>query len=601
MNSKRVLIAVERYGLPLLLCATACAFVAAVGQAFKASPEPSLWAALIDTVTSDSNEAKGAAKVMHVLLTASLGWAAVKVYMATAGFKWDAFYARHLLRQHVVIVAGRPSQAEAAGLAAAASRPPSGYDLPDKSALAVDLALSLAREQRVLLSLPSITEGSRAKLWEAGVTVLNADLAMPEVLEAAGATRARSLIAMRDAHGDNSILTRAAVSPAFGHPELQCKCMIEPLEAKRDFRLEDYLEPETVSRVRVFNESELVARRIITAFPPDQLVAQGDRGVHVLLVGLGSVGQALLVQLARMGHYRSALKPKVTVVDRHVKALWKQAREAHPALETWLGIQTEETRIEDVGFQEIENWLTDERPITAVYVCTKDEIANLRISRLLLRRMLEREQSGGPPTPTVVALDPPGGCLLEDFAAYGAYKERFRLFSLVRGDGDLGSSPVAGSLLSEMDDARARLLHEDYCAKDDRGCAETPGRRKAAANLPWESLPETYREANRSSADHIEVKLRAVGRTLAPRGSAAEAPLTPEELEVLSRMEHDRWWADRALDGWTYAPERDNARKHHPDMVPYEQLSEPKRQLDRDNVQNILRIAAGSSLVLAMA
>jgi hypothetical protein len=66
-------------------------------------------------------------------------------------------------------------------------------------------------------------------------------------------------------------------------------------------------------------------------------------------------------------------------------------------------------------------------------------------------------------------------------------------------------------------------------------------------------------------------------------------------------MEHDRWWADRALDGWTYAPERDNARKHHPDMVPYEQLSEPKRQLDRDNVQNILRIAAGSSLVLVLA
>ena len=135
---------------------------------------------------------------------------------------------------------------------------------------------------------------------------------------------------------------------------------------------------------------------------------------------------------------------------------------------------------------------------------------------------------------------------------------------------------------------------------DDARCASTPGATKAAANQPWEALPETYREANRASADHFDVKLRAVGRRIAPKHTAVEAPLTSAELEVLARMEHSRWWADRSLDGWQFGETRDNARKLHPDMVPYADLSEPVRQLDRDNVLHIIEILKGETGVLAM-
>ena len=91
----------------------------------------------------------------------------------------------------------------------------------------------------------------------------------------------------------------------------------------------------------------------------------------------------------------------------------------------------------------------------------------------------------------------------------------------------------------------------------------------------------------------------ALPRGDVPARSAAE--LNAQELEVLARMEHDRWWAERALDGWQYGPERDNACKLHPNMVPYEQLAEKIRQLDRDNVQQVLQLALGDDRVLAMA
>lgn len=45
-----------------------------------------------------------------------------------------------------------------------------------------------------------------------------------------------------------------------------------------------------------------------------------------------------------------------------------------------------------------------------------------------------------------------------------------------------------------------------------------------------------------------------------------------------AREEHDRWMAAKTADGWEYGPVRDNARKLHPSMVPFEYLT-PGEQL----------------------
>ena len=55
--------------------------------------------------------------------------------------------------------------------------------------------------------------------------------------------------------------------------------------------------------------------------------------------------------------------------------------------------------------------------------------------------------------------------------------------------------------------------------------------------MRWEALPENIRSANRMVADHFDVKLRAVGRRIIPRGEDKEAPLDAGEVEVLASME----------------------------------------------------------------
>jgi hypothetical protein len=59
----------------------------------------------------------------------------------------------------------------------------------------------------------------------------------------------------------------------------------------------------------------------------------------------------------------------------------------------------------------------------------------------------------------------------------------------------------------------------------------------------------------------------------------------PAELEALTERlaenAHDLWAAQRLAQGWTYGPQRDDARKLHPCLVPYAALPDSEKEFDR--------------------
>lgn len=62
-----------------------------------------------------------------------------------------------------------------------------------------------------------------------------------------------------------------------------------------------------------------------------------------------------------------------------------------------------------------------------------------------------------------------------------------------------------------------------------------------------------------------------------------------ELTELLSRNAHDIWARQRLADGWRHGPRRDDARKEHPSLVPYEELSESEKEYDRSTVLETLK------------
>ena len=68
----------------------------------------------------------------------------------------------------------------------------------------------------------------------------------------------------------------------------------------------------------------------------------------------------------------------------------------------------------------------------------------------------------------------------------------------------------------------------------------------------------------------------------------------PESLlplvEEMSKNVHEVWAATRMAQGWTYGPERNDAEKKHPCLVPYEELSEEERDYDRNTSQQTIKL-----------
>ena len=58
--------------------------------------------------------------------------------------------------------------------------------------------------------------------------------------------------------------------------------------------------------------------------------------------------------------------------------------------------------------------------------------------------------------------------------------------------------------------------------------------------------------------------------------------------DILARMEHSRWCAEKCLNGWEYGPRNDKNKKH-PDLLPFDELESVAQKKDLDTVENMCR------------
>jgi hypothetical protein len=63
-------------------------------------------------------------------------------------------------------------------------------------------------------------------------------------------------------------------------------------------------------------------------------------------------------------------------------------------------------------------------------------------------------------------------------------------------------------------------------------------------------------------------------------------------------QEHARWCRERWMSGWTYDETRDDVAQHHPSLLPYDRLSEPLRELDRQTIKRLPGLLAELGIVL---
>ncbi len=216
---------------------------------------------------------------------------------------------------------------------------------------------------------------------------------------------------------------------------------------------------------------------------------------------------------------------------------------------------------------------TDGPSPTAAYVCVRDETQALTTALALVRAL--------PGTPILL--------LLERATAFGELVHRdtpdLRVLSL---DQRILTPEV---LLDSTVERIARALHEDY-----RG--HTPSEDPSAA--PWAHLPEVLRASSRAQASDVATKIRATQRVLVPDDGQPPDVFTEAEVDHLGHLEHDRWTSERLAAGWTPGP-RDAQDRTSPFLVPWEELDEDVREVDRRFVRALPAVLADAGLLLRRA
>ncbi|HZZ79842.1 MAG TPA: NAD-binding protein [Gemmataceae bacterium] len=105
----------------------------------------------------------------------------------------------------------------------------------------------------------------------------------------------------------------------------------------------------------------------------------------------------------------------------------------------------------------------------------------------------------------------------------------------------------------------------------------------------WRADTEVNRRSNRSAATHALIALGCLGMRLIEPGAAHEgafSELTPTsvQIEMLAEMEHNRWVAERLLEGFSYG-ERSDQPPLRPQLCTWEVLNQDsalKKEPDKD-------------------
>ena len=138
-----------------------------------------------------------------------------------------------------------------------------------------------------------------------------------------------------------------------------------------------------------------------------------------------------------------------------------------------------------------------------------------------------------------------------------------------------------------------RAIHEVYLCgqkKDgNQGTDDHPSR------MDWDNLDEEVKQLNRMLAENIPYYLLLINCGYRPKPGKPNREdrlmeFTEEEVDYLAKMAHERWAHEMRLKGWQYGNQRDDENKHHNCIMPWEQLPEELKGVDRGTMKAIPQI-----------
>lgn len=418
------------------------------------------------------------------------------------------------------------------------------------------LALSMAAEHRPVVGVDLDAHGPGvAALRAHGIPVFAGDPTDPAVLRAVRLDRASSLVALSANDATNVGIAAAARTVPRPRRAVDLRCSVHLADAELTQLLRGSgLGGEETVRIEFFNMHERGARALVA----ENLVLEPGSAPHLVVVGLGQLGRAVLLVAAQEWAEVGEGPLTATLVDIEAPRRMQAMEMQHPGLvdsvdACLLTFDVEAPTRE--GLAQLTQRLAD-LPPRLVAVVLDDESTALTAA-LFLHGLID-----DPAIPVVVRTRGETGLSASVAMADDADDPRFpglRLFPML--DRTCSPALVDGGVREEL----ARALYTDHLV---RAAA------RGVVDPAWAELRDDEREAAREAADGLIDALEANGFELLPlrHWGAPAVTFTPDETARLAQRDHDRWRVRRGLDGWRYATVRDAREKVTPQLVPWDEL-----------------------------
>ena len=404
---------------------------------------------------------------------------------------------------------------------------------------------------------------------ELGVFVFIGDARDSLLLRKAGVKRAKYLFAVCGDDGINVEVAEQSRALCEGYRKNALTCVLHITDTQLWTLLRERMFSRDIAssfRTELFNVYDTGARILLH----ETWGATYQHQPHLLVIGLGELAEHLILRATQKwcidGHLDQLL---ISIIDPNIDQKLGNLKAHYPLVAQVCRFYPYKCQTNWPEFQTgaFLNLSEPNSPISHVYICFDDTRLGLQAGFVLLRLLQDQR------TQIVVRMT--------ENASLSTFLKEIKnmAFDNLHAFGLLDRTCGIGLFDDGTHEHLARIIHEDYFHREtQKGLTQ----RDNPALIRWEDLPEKIREANRRQADRIGIKLATIGCGMEPwRDYGRENFIfSPEEIIKMSQMEHNRWCDEKFREGWKRGKMRDDARKLHPDLRPWEELDDNAKDKD---------------------
>ena len=349
----------------------------------------------------------------------------------------------------------------------------------------------------------------------------------------------------------------------------------------------------------VFSIYQLAAAYFIDHFSPDQYASFNqldDPAAHVLIVGDTMAAEFLILEAAQMYHFANLKKTKITVVSDDIRNITHKMDSLYPNLPETV----------DVQYVTNVNFFSEHCPIqcdeiSVCFVALDDDAKSIYFARKLRQFIyaqnqlikIKKQTPLSVPVlddfnfPAIKVLLPRNTALVHIFRDI---KDEMKLLNIEMMNMDqqlCNKKTIVDDRKSE--DFIAQHIHYEWA----KNLGVKDKTMTGTMEEEWDKLKDAQKDSNRLPARHLNIKLRYVDAefTDQPDGEDWDINSLDEETwDRIARMEHNRWMAEKYLNGYFHIHTMRDSElldflnqtlKFHSDLVPFDELSKEIQEYDK--------------------